>query len=78
MPSNLDMLKVALQEIEQTPDERRPPDAEAELKNILIERIASFKLVRAIESLNETEPADTEMVYSSKKVDDQKDHEEID
>jgi len=71
MPSNLDMLKVALQRVEQTPDESRAPDAEAELKNILIDRIASLELVRAIESANEAEPADVEIVHSSKTYDEE-------
>ena len=63
MPSNnLDMLKVALQKVEQTPDANRDLEASAELKRILVGRIAKLELVRAIEVANEAMPSDTEIV----------------
>jgi hypothetical protein len=77
MPSNLDLLKVALQRVEQAPDEGRAPDAEAELKNILIDRIASLELIRAIVSATAAEPANVEFVHSLE-TDDEEDDEEID
>jgi hypothetical protein len=63
MPSNnLNLLKVALQKVEQTPDANRDLEASAELKRILVGRIARLELVRAIEVADAGTPGNTEIV----------------
>jgi hypothetical protein len=63
MPSNnLDTLKLALQKVEQTPDANRDPEAAAELKKILVSRIAKLELVRAIEFEDTAMPTNVEIV----------------
>jgi hypothetical protein len=60
--NSLDMLKVALQRVELTPDTSRDPEATAELKNVLVDNIAKLELVRAIEISDTSMPTDTEIV----------------
>jgi len=63
MPSNnLNLLKVALQKVEQTPDANRDLEASAELKRILVGRIARLELVRAIKVADAGTPGNTEIV----------------
>jgi hypothetical protein len=60
--NSLDMLKVALQRVELTPDTSRDPEATAELKNVRVDNIAKLELVRAIEISDTSMPTDTEIV----------------
>jgi len=48
-PDNLQLLNVALQKLEQSTDTSRDPASTAELKSLLMGRIAKLELVRAIE-----------------------------
>jgi hypothetical protein len=59
--NNLDILKLALQRVEQTPDPNRDPEAATELKNVLVGKIAKLELVRAIEASSVAMPTDTEI-----------------
>ena len=59
--NNLDLLKTALQRVELTPDPNRAPEATAELKNLLVGKIAKLELVKAIEEANASMPGDAEI-----------------
>jgi hypothetical protein len=60
-PNNLDILKVALQRVENTPDPSRDPEAASELKNVLIGKIAKLELVKAVETSIADLPTDAEI-----------------
>jgi hypothetical protein len=47
--NNLQLLSVALQKLEQSTDKTRDPRSTAELKSILVGRIAKLELKRAID-----------------------------
>ena len=57
---NLQLLNVALQKLEQSTDKTRDPTSTAELKSILVGRIAKLELVRAIEDEVTDAPAATD------------------
>lgn len=59
--NSLDVLEVALQRVELTPDRNRDPEAATELKNVLVGKIAKLELVKAIEESNAPMPADAEI-----------------
>jgi hypothetical protein len=64
---NLQLLNVALQKLEQSTDKTRDPRSTAELKSILVGRIAKLELVRAIEDEVTDAPAgaDDELIRLS-------------